>query len=918
MPARALEEGAGVGREAIHGLLVRRIRVGLAVSLLGFIALAIEVPFDTRVSPGGVVRLTALSLVGQFLFLAGFIALRFPRPRRHVLWFGLANCAIVLTQSGVSCMTRGDFATAPMVATVLTMFTGTLVPWGLRAQAICAAMATVMLAITVFVVTGSLAAFSQAPLVMALTAFGVSLCIAYEFRRYRTGIEQRERERDRAMLALQESERRFRTLSTASPIGIFQTDPAGNAMYTNQRWQEIAGLTLEESLGRGWQRAIHPDDLPRVDADWAGARSKGEAHSAEFRMRTPQGDVRWVHARVAPVAAADGATICHVGTLEDITDRKTAELRRTLRHAVSTVLATSATRAEAMPAILRAIGECMDAEYAAIWYLDRAAGGLRCASTWTRPMSGLDDLRAATLAGEFAAGPSIPNTVLASGQPAWITDIAELAEDQFPRLRIAHRLGLRAVFAFPIRVDEAVAGVIEWFARHEGAPDHDFLRMLEELGMHVGRFIEQRRAEEDLRVAKDAAEAANRAKSEFVANMSHEIRTPMNGIIGMTELALHTALSGEQREYLELVQSSAEALLTVVDDVLDFSKIEAGMLTLDPAPFSLSDLLEATLRPLAVRARHKGIALVSETAAGVPDGLIGDAGRLRQVLVNLVGNAIKFTERGQIVVSVAADPCGPTGVDLHVQTRDTGIGIPPDKQEAIFRAFEQADSSTTRRYGGTGLGLAICCRLVALMGGRIWVDSLVGQGSTFHFTVRLETARRAAETAPPAGVTRPEPVGTARLATPTAPASASTPGAPLPPPRRALRLLLAEDNPVNQQLAVRLLERRGHIVVVAANGREALAALEREQFDLVLMDVQMPEVDGLEATAAIRTRETATGNRIPIVAMTAHAMKGDRDRCLAAGMDEYIAKPVRPAELYAVIERLAPETEGDTAVRRAG
>src|SRR5215813_1619009 len=542
----------------------------------------------------------------------------------------------------------------------------------------------------------------------------------------------------------------------------------------------------------------------------------------------------------------------------------------------------------------------------------------------------------------------------------------------------------------------------------------------------VQDISERKRAEEELQKAKVAAEAAVRAKSEFLANISHELRTPMNGIIGMTELALDTALTPEQREYLTIVKDSADALLELVNDILDFSKIEAGRWELESINFSLRDILEMALKTLAIRAHRKGLELAYHIPAAVPDGLIGDPGRLRQIVVNLIGNAIKFTEQGEVVIRVTVEWYLQHEVSLHFTVTDTGIGIPPDKQQLIFTPFTQADNSMTRRFGGTGLGLAISSGLVAMMEGRIWVESTVGQGSTFHFTAHFgvcpearahpsyawdslhnlpvlvvddnATNRRileeqltswgmqptmvdggpAALAALHQAVQRGEPFplvlldahmpsmdgfcvaaqikqspvlthATIMMLTSGGPASDAarcrelgimsyltkpikqsellnaictvfhissvtvhdTPRLSSPSrtqSQRPLHILLVEDNVVNQRLTVRLLQKWGHSVVVVGSGKEALAAVTRETFALVLMDVQMSDMDGLATTAVIRAQEQTTGTHIPIVALTAHAMQEDRERCLAAGMDAYLSKPLQAPQLFQLIDRLVPGT----------
>jgi PAS domain S-box-containing protein len=777
------------------------------------------------------------------------------------------------------------------------------------------------------------------------------------------------------------------------------SDCVWSAVVNNGEWSfrflspvvsRIAGQSSEVFLTgkQRWRDVIHPDDRPRWDDALRRLRA-GQATREEYRLVWPNGEVRWVRDSIAVSRPDQRSGLWLDGVLTDVTVERAAEAALAQeRH------------------LLRSL---MDTLPDMIYFKDVQSRFIRVNTSLARRI-GVADPAAALGKTDFDfftpehADPAYRDDqeVIRTGQPLVGKEEKETWE--------GGREAWVSTTKLPLR--DAAGGVIGVFG--------------------VSRDITQRkREEEELRQSKGAAEEANRAKSEFLAAMSHEIRTPMNGVLGMLDLTLDTPLTREQRDYLGMAKASAESLLHVINDILDFSKIEARKLQLEATPFSLRDHLGDTVKGLAVRAQQKGLELACHVRQGVPEDLVGDPGRLRQILLNLLGNAIKFTDRGEVILHVGVErdgaasanaaagglPPPPPSTLLHFEVKDTGIGIPPEKQATIFEAFTQADRSTTRRYGGTGLGLTISSQLASLMGGQVWVDSAVGRGSSFHFTARFGIGAPAPRTAVDlrglpalivddnatnrlilretltgwsmvpttamsgaealqlleAAAARGEPfplvlldghmpemdgfalaeqiqrrpalAGTclvmltsagmpddvercrrlgigkyltkpvkpselletilAELRGPHGPARDSARTTDLAP-AHGLRLLVAEDNAVNQLLIRRLLEKHGHIVTLVGNGRDALAALEREAFDVVLMDVQMPELDGLEATQELRRREAATGRRMPVAAMTAYAMKGDRERCLEAGMDDYVSKPIQPTELYEAVARLAP------------
>ncbi len=802
------------------------------------------------------------------------------------------------------------------------------------------------------------------------------------------GIVSEVTERKRMQEELREAESKYRSLLNNIPDAHWVIDAEGHVIFANVSpgIGKALGHTSEDLYRRGtelWFSAIHPEDAPRVQKGIQDLFEKGKPYDVECRVRSKDGDWLWMHDRAVLTREKNGKLYAH-GLLSDITDRKRAEVER----------------------------QQSDERYRRLFERN-LAGVFR-----------------ATLAGKLLDCNPALASFLGYGSVLELTSPKIRVEDLYFDRRD------RAVFLDALQASRSLSGYELKLRGRDGAAiwvvvSASIVEDENETGPVIeGTMIDISRRkcmEEELRAAKEAAEAGNRAKSEFLARMSHEIRTPLNGVIGMTELALDTDLSAEQRDYLETAESSAEALLTVISDILDFSKIEAHKLELEEVTFDLRERISAAVRPLAVRASQKNLELMCEIDPEVPTKVIGDPARLRQILLNLLGNAIKFTETGEVLVRVSRVSASVNHAVLEFSVQDTGLGISPEQQSTIFNAFVQADTSFTRRFGGTGLGLTISAQLASLMGGKIWLESGLGKGSTFHFSVslgvaaegriarmpaiaatlkglrvlavddnatsreilvrmlrswgldatilgsaegaldRLERAaqcgepysmwvvdahlpgtdgfallqrmrERSAIAATPAvmlisgggghDIARCQQMGvSAYLTKPVLGPElleviSKALGAESHPRGTAvfesalesnetlasLKILVVDDNPVNRRLAVRVLEKRGHGVQSASSGREALTLIAGTRFDVVLMDVQMPDLDGFQTTEAIRREEQ--GYHLPIIAMTAHALQGDRDRCLAAGMDAYVAKPINVRELISTIQQVVTHNIG--------
>ncbi|MBC8353407.1 MAG: response regulator [Planctomycetes bacterium] len=777
--------------------------------------------------------------------------------------------------------------------------------------------------------------------------------------------------------ALREAEASYHALIDSLPLCMLIKDRDGKRTLANRSYLELHEKTLEEVVGKTDKDLLPHELAEKYSRDDREVMRTGAILLGKEEYRTEGGKKLWIERIKCPLRDADGRITGIQLLFWDITEKRQAEEALDKeRYLLQTLL-------ETIPD--------------AIYFKDRESRFLRISQSMAEKF-GLKD----------------PSEAIGK------TDADIFTEEHAQQARADELAIMESGRPLVASVEKET-----WPDREDTWCSSTKMPLQNSSQETVGTFgisrdiTDLKRAQDELREARDAADAANRAKSEFVANMSHEIRTPMNGIIGMAELLVDTSLTREQTDYLGMIRQSADSLLRLLNDILDFSKIEAGKLELETLPFNLSDCVGKTTQTLAVRGAEKGLELACRIAPELPERIIGDPGRVRQMIVNLVGNAIKFTEKGEVVVEVTEASRSNGNIRLHFAVKDTGVGIPPDKQQSVFEAFTQADASTTRRFGGTGLGLAISSQLVRMMKGEIWIESAVGKGTTFHFTSEFEIAddqpapssfersslaglpvlvvddnqtnRRILEemlkswslapkvtesgvealTEMQRAANESEPyrlvlldcmmpgmdgfslaqliTGNIALAHPTIVmiSSAARPGdarrcreigisrymtkpvikselldailealderggesiieepiTAIEPSGPALRVLLAEDGLVNQRVAVGFLERAGHHVTVAENGAVAIRCWEDQPFDVILMDVQMPIMDGLEATAVIRERESASGKRTPIIAMTAAAMKGDRERCLDVGMDDYVSKPIAPDAMFATMAK---------------
>jgi len=711
---------------------------------------------------------------------------------------------------------------------------------------------------------------------------------------------------------------RLKIATQAGGIGVWEYLPDTNKLIWDQRMHQLFGIPEGSFNGifEDWRRHVYPDDFQAAEQAFEDALAGTRPLHIEFRVRHPELGLRYLTAD-AEVLRDDAGRPTHVfGVNQDITDRKRAEqgllrqmdLQRQLITISNQFINSSSNDTdETIQTALDLLGRFTETDRVYVFNYDHESS--TCCNTHEWCAGGVapqrDNLQALSL-------DLIPEFVEAhlAGRPFHLADIQDLAPGSSLR-QVLESQDIQSLLALPMMEDKVCVGFIGFEAvrkRHEFTEqERDLLKFFSLMLTNVQK---RQRMEDDLKAAKNKAEAANQAKSQFLANMSHEIRTPMNGVIGMTNILLDSGLGPEQQSYAKLTLSSANSLMEVIEDVLDFSKIEAGKVKLESVPFVPAKIIKDFIGVVSLQAEEKQLEFRSRLDSSIPSQVVGDAGRLRQVLSNLVGNALKFTEKGEIRLKVrrarekervAAKISGKICLEFTIE--DTGIGIPEEEIDGLFERFAQIDDSNTRRFGGTGLGLAISRQLVGLMGGTFEVESRLGEGSTFRFTVYLDGI------APAGGVEAEQNSGADDLPAGTPTGSAET----IP---MAGRILLAEDNRINQFVVRKTLAMIGLQVDVVENGEGALQACDARSYDLILMDLHMPVMDGYEATRKIRQKERQSGSDLPtgtpIIALTADAQPSDREACLNAGMSDYLAKPVNPKKLVATIRKWLPDTSTQT------